>query len=250
MLKHVVHLKMLRAYGPHIRCRYEEAAGEDGVLLLLPTRVSPFDAQVYPSTAYMVLLRSTGPHIARKLVGEVPVDCSLVFKLIDGPSVAAVNAAFPVTRVTAYLSYTSHSSTCLDVSPRVIVSNELDERCLPLYGANGYMPEEVRTHFAHGAISFVLYEGKAPVSTCFAFANFQSIWEIAGLHTVPDRRRRGYAREVVGTAVGVLCSRSRTPRYQVREDNVASRQLAASVGLVQFLKTEHFLCQCHTPVAG
>jgi RimJ/RimL family protein N-acetyltransferase len=87
------------------------------------------------------------------------------------------------------------------------------------------------------------------VSACFVFANFDApaeplrIWEIAGLHTVEGERHKGYARQVVETALHLLRAQGTIPRYQIREDNVPSMRLAESVGLRQFLTTEHFLLQ-------
>jgi predicted GNAT family acetyltransferase len=106
---------------------------------------------------------------------------------------------------------------------------------------NGYAAGEMKAYFDRGAFSCTVYKGDDPISTCFCFPNFGKVWEIAGVHTVQDHRRQGYARKVVETASSVLLGRDYMLRYQMHESNVPSIQLAESVGLERFLTTEHFL---------
>ena len=66
-------------------------------------------------------------------------------------------------------------------------------------------------------------------------------WKIGGVYTAPEHRRKDYARQVVLAALAQLKARLLRPRYQVREDNLASCRLAESIGLVPFVVVEHFI---------
>ncbi len=241
VLRHVVHLKMFHAYPDAIQCHYYEDGTSAGVLLLLPTQASPFDARTYPSTRYVVLPSAADQVAAHALVAHIPMDCDLVFKLIDGQSRAAIEEWFDLKRTWAYLSYTSCEGALFAPALRVQVSAQLDERSMPLYAENGYSLEEMQVYFSSGARSFTIHEGQEVASTCFVFPNFREVWEIAGVHTVPSWRGHGCARQVVETALSALLREERIPRYQVREDNRPSIRLAEAVGLEKFLTTEHFV---------
>jgi predicted GNAT family acetyltransferase len=123
----------------------------------------------------------------------------------------------------------------------VRVSDQLDERCLAMYAANGYSTDEMEAYFDRGAFSLALHVRGQPVSTCFCFPNLQQVWEIGGVHTIEGHRRKGYAHKVVETSLALLADRGYIPRYQMHEDNLPSIRLAESIGLVRFLVTEHFL---------
>lgn len=239
-LRHIVHLKMLQAYPDAIRCFYHEQGTSVGILMLLETQASPFDARTYPSTRYVVLPTATDAESARALLAHVPADCDLVFKLIDEQTRDVAAERFPFDRQTAYVSYTSGGRQ-FSRAPQVQVSDQLDEQCLALYAANGYSREEMEAYLARGAFSLALRVQGQPVSTCFCFPNLQQVWEIGGVHTVEGHRRKGYAHKIVETALALLVDRGYIPRYQMHEDNLPSIRLAESVGLKRFLVTEHFM---------
>jgi GNAT superfamily N-acetyltransferase len=241
-LRHVVHLKMLHAYPDATRCYYHEDGAATGVLVLLDTLASPYDAQTYPSARYVVLPAATSGAAALALLRYVPADCGLVFKLIDRWTKAVVIERYRPARERAYLSYTS-GDRGFSRAPSVRISERLEERCLPLFAANGYSAEEMRTYFAKGAFSLAIDDPsgqEGPVAACFCFPNYRQVWEIAGVRTVEGHRRQGYARKVVETALSVLADRGCIPRYQMHEDNEPSIRLAESIGLERFLVTEHF----------
>jgi predicted GNAT family acetyltransferase len=243
VLRHIVHLKMLQAYSDAIRCCYHEQGASVGILMLLETQASPFDARTYPSTRYVALPTARDVGSAQALLADLPADCDLVFKLIDEQTRDVVAERFPLERQTAYVSYTSGGRRYSRV-PHVQVSDQLDERCLVLYAANGYSREELETYFDHGAFSLAMYAQGQPVSACFCFPNLQQVWEIGGVHAIEGHRRQGYARKIVETALALLVDRGYIPRYQMHEDNLPSIRLAESVGLKRFLTTEHFLFRC------
>jgi GNAT superfamily N-acetyltransferase len=242
VLRNIVPLKMLTAYPDAIQAYYHGDAAAAGVLLLLPTRVSPFDRQTYPSTDYVAMLSASHPTIVRSLLAHIPNGCALVFKLIDSCVWEAIAQHFCLTRATAYISYTCAGGSRFTPSDEVAVSERVDERCFDLYAAQGYTRDEVRHFFSSGAaLSFALYQGDAPVAACFACQNFERVFEIGGVYTLPGVRRMGHARKLVETALYTLVRRGDVPRYQVHELNQPSIRLAEAIGMEPFVTTEHWL---------
>jgi GNAT superfamily N-acetyltransferase len=237
--KYIVHLKMIDAYREHIIWHADQVGDQIGVMLLLPTKVSPFDAKTYPTSDWVVLLAASNPAVADQLVQHLPCQSNLIFKLVDDLSKAAVFRLFPAKRITAFISYTTHGDVFL-ADPDVVVSTELDERLLPCYQANGYTLPELLHFFRQGALSFSLYAGE-PRATCLVFKNYEQIWEIGGVYTAPAYRRQGLAKRVVATAINTLLNQGKIPRYQMVETNTASLELAENLGLERFVTTEHYL---------
>ena len=238
-LKYIVHLKMVEAYAEHIVCHYEQDGKQKGVLLLLPTRVNPFDTKTYPGSEFVVLLAATDQAILQRIIQSIPMRTNLVFKLVDDLTKRIVLQHFPSQRVTAFVSYTTQEAR-FHSHPAVMTCPALDERILPFYQANGYTLQEMQTYFQQGATSFTLYEGAQPLATCFTFRNYGTVWEIGGVYTHPLHRRQGFARRVVETALHQVLAQGYLPRYQVRETNAPSIRLAEAIGLKPFIITEHF----------
>jgi GNAT superfamily N-acetyltransferase len=172
-------------------------------------------------------------------VENVPTQSGLVFKLVDELSKEAVRRVFPeIKRVTAYVSFTTDGT--FDADDFVQISDRLDDRLLPSYQENGHTEQEMRQYFEKGAMTFSLW-GKEPLSTCFAFKNYEEIWEIGGVYTTPAYRRQGLGKRIVKTAISTLRDLGRTPRYVVLETNEASLKLAESLRLERFVTTEHYV---------
>lgn len=242
VLRNIVLLKMLHAYSKAIQSIYVENDSGAGVLLLLPTRVSAFDTQTYPSSEYVVFLSTTGPAVTQALLPHIPTRRNLVFKFLDPADRVVVERRFSLERKTAYLSFTSTPERQFCASNEVVISNQVDERCLDLFAKQGHEHETVRRYFASAwALAFALYQNDLPLSACFAYLNFGSIWEIGGVYTAPGERRKGYARQVVETALHTLLRSHHIPRYQVQEDNYASIRLAEALRLRQFISIEHYM---------
>jgi RimJ/RimL family protein N-acetyltransferase len=242
VLRNIVLLKMLHTYAEAIQCYYVETDSGAGVLLMLPTKVSPFDAQTYPSSEYVVLLSTTTSPMVQALLPHVPTNCPLVFKFLDLHDRVEVERQFSLKRKTAYLSFTCVPESRFSDSTEVVVSDRVDERYLDLYEEQGYQLDEVQAYFATGqALSFALYQNNLPLSTCFAYLNFEPVWEIGGVYTLPSERQKGYAGQVVETALHTLAQNKRIPRYQVHEDNHASIRLAERLGLCKFVTVEHYV---------
>jgi hypothetical protein len=241
-LRNIVPLKLLRAHQDAIACRYAERSGQSGVLMLLPTLASPFDAATYPETDLVVLLSAEGSAAAEALLDLVPAGRRLVFKLADERIQSAVARRFALHRATAYISYTSPPGALFAPADEVLMSVQPDERCLELFARQGYGRDETLPAFAAGkAFACARYGDHDLLAACFTYHNFEEIWEIGGLYTLPEVRRRGYARQVVLGALHALGERGLKPRYQVREDNLPSRHLAEVVGLTPFVTVQHYV---------
>jgi RimJ/RimL family protein N-acetyltransferase len=235
-LKYVVHLKMLAAFAARMRWH----GSREGYALLLPTRVFPYDARTYPDVEWVVLLAADSGEAADQLIGQLPRGERLVFKLVDELTREAVLRALPARRVTSFVSFTAQGGD-FPLDPAVAVSARLDERLLPCFQSNGYTQPELEQYFSQGSLSFSLFAGDEPLSTCLIFKNYERIWEIGGVYTRPDQRRRGLARQVVAAALHELLAWDLIPRYQVKESNTASIRLAEALGLRRFVTTEHYL---------
>jgi predicted GNAT family acetyltransferase len=74
-----------------------------------------------------------------------------------------------------------------------------------------------------------------------SYANERSVHEIAALFTPLTHRRMGYAQRVVHRAVQHINSIGKQVRYQVRDDNLTSLNLAKRCGLTPFVELTHYL---------
>jgi GNAT superfamily N-acetyltransferase len=272
-LRTIVPLKMLGAYGADVTCHYSSLDGEEGALLLLPTAIFSWDRIHYPANDVVVLLVADSAAVANTLLDMLPAGSRPVFKLAGQVERDAVMLRFPVRRTTAFVSYTTPSSTgavellnhgtaeppnnnaaeplnyqlpATSYQPLPIgdinISTHLDPRLSATMIEQGHDLQELgRAGAAGEALFCLLEEAGEPAAFCFAEQIYTGIWEIGGVYTAPEHRRKGYARRVVLAALAQLQARSLRPRYQVREDNLASGRLAEAIGLVPFVVVEHFL---------
>jgi GNAT superfamily N-acetyltransferase len=235
-------LKMLESYASDIRCWLVEQEHHWGTLLLLPTEASAYDRHTYPDTDYVAFIAASSAQVVPKLIEPIPAGAKLVFKLQKAEYARRLAEYYRLEKARAFISFTSPSGGATEYSldAEVAVHDRPDDRLLPLWYANGYRKEEIEQYFARDALSFTVFEGETPVSTCLAFPNYESIWEVGAVHTREDRRGRGLARKVVCAALHTLTKNGSTPRYSVLETNTASVRLAESVGLLPFVTLEHY----------
>jgi predicted GNAT family acetyltransferase len=242
ILRNIVSLKMLKAFGDVIQSHYTERGPSQGVLLLLPTHAFSYDAQTYPDSDFVVLLSTSDAAACVRLIPQIPRDRKLVFKLLDAQDQKLLAQHFPLQRTRAFFSYTSRPDAQFTPATDVVVSPQVDERCYALYAQQGYSRDEIDGYFARGdAVSCTIYQEEQAVASCFAYLNFEPVWEIGGVYTVPAERRKGYAAQVVQSALHALLSRGQVPRYQVHEANHASIGVAEQLGLVRFATIEHWV---------
>ncbi|MEZ4867869.1 MAG: GNAT family N-acetyltransferase [Caldilineaceae bacterium] len=244
-LRNIVLLKMLAAFPAAIETHYAEHGADVGVLLRFPTVTFAYDRHTYPDADSVVLIATTKPELAAELLTAVPRDRPLIFKLMDRGVQQLVAASFaPLQRVTAFMSYTATEAASFKPWSTVVVSAQVDECCYPLFAMQGYTRAEVDAYLADsGARTFTLYQGQEAIAACFTYRNFEQIFEIGGVVTLPSERRKGHARKVVTTAVATLLQANAIPRYQVHETNQPSLALAEQIGLQPFATIEHWRYQ-------
>ncbi len=241
-LRNIVLLKVLSTYGQHVQTFYFADGAADGVLFLLPTKVTTYESVTYPETDFVVYVTAVSPTITTKMLTAIPTHCNLILKFTSAQDRAVFKQHLPLERFTSFLSYTSAANAQFSPAQEVIISDKIDQKLLPLYHQNGYESAEIESYFTTGnAISFAVFENGEPVSTCLAYQNYGRIWEIGMVYTIARARRKGYARKVVETALSLLLENGRIPRYQMDEKNTPSKQMADRLGLKWFLTTEHYL---------
>ncbi|WP_310828786.1 GNAT family N-acetyltransferase [Paenibacillus pedocola] len=239
-LKNVTPLKMMTAYRGFIDSYLIEQGEHWGILLLLPASCYSFDKKMYPGADSIVLMDYSSPELVPAIVEHIPRDAKLVFKLQQAARIA-IQENFPLHPVRSFYSYSTEPDQSFSPDEAAIVSEQIDERLLPLWYSNGYTLEEIRHYFQDGAFSVALYDGLTPLSTCIVFRNEEQIWEIGAVHTAEAGRRKGLAARIVRTALHHTLQRGYTPRYQVQDTNTASIRLAEAVGLTLAVKLEHWM---------
>ena len=118
-LRHIVLLKQLLAYPEHVKVHRVCGAGGAATLVSLDTSVSPYDRQAYPKAAIAAFISSDHPELTASLMPHVPQRVGIIFKLSSEADLAPVESQFPVTRRTAFVSFTSRSNrTPIPTPPR------------------------------------------------------------------------------------------------------------------------------------
>lgn len=142
------------------------------------------------------------------------------------------------------LKYISYSCSALeDYTTNSVIpgSTHITDEVISLIMNNGYAKEEIKKYFDNGAVWFGVKIDNKLRSICFAYQNYDSIWEIAGVHTLESERHKGYARMVVISALTHLLKNNLIPRYEADVRNTNSVKLAQSLKMKEFLRINHFL---------
>jgi predicted GNAT family acetyltransferase len=231
---------MLAAHPEAIEIYYTQENNAAGLLLLFPTSTFAYDRQSYPDDAWIALLTVAQPALIQLLLPHLPRDQRIIFKLADETVQTALLHQLPLERVTAFRSYTAPATHPYTPHPTVVERTTPDERLYPFFAAQGHERQDVDAYFAKEGHAFTRYENNVPVAACFTYQNFETVHEIGGVLTIPTARRKGYAKQVVETAVASLQRRGCTPRYQVHEVNRPSIRLAEQIGLQLFVTIEHW----------
>ncbi|MNO26552.1 FR47-like protein [compost metagenome] len=247
-LKNITLLKMLTAYHQVMDNYLIEQEDNWGILLLLPADAFAYDLRAYPDADTIVLMDYSSLEVLPALIKRMPKNARLVFKLQEEPSVLGLSEHYPLRKVRRFYSYSTEPGQSFTSDGDTVLSEQLDERLLPLWAANGYSREEIVHYFEAGAFSVSLFKGEIPLSTCFVFRNEEQIWEIGGVHTAEEVRKEGLALRVVRTAVFHTLQRGYIPRYQVQDNNVPSIRLAESLGLQLAVKLTHWINYIDQPI--
>jgi predicted GNAT family acetyltransferase len=246
-LKYLVHLKYMNLYGDSITCSFIEREDQAAILLRYPTGRVVWAAAAYPTADQELLPTAESAEMADVLLEYMRqnglLGHSQVIKFCDADTKSVMCKALNLTFARALTSYTSPTDVYFTPDSQVMIEAQPREAHLAAFIANGYSREEVAADFAKGATLFSLYDEEALLSTCMAYLNFDSIWEIAGVHTADPARRKGYGRRVVQTALWDVLRKGFTPRYQVEDVNRASIHLAEGLGLQPCLHFRHYVYQ-------
>lgn len=237
----VIVLKYLQSYGQYSQCWYAELEGQAGALAMVPTRYVSFDYHSYPDTDYVVLPVFRDAAIAEALLEHVPFERKLLYKMPSLYEYELISKHTHLQRIQAYRSFSNLAGHQFEAIDGIVVSDQLEDSCLALYEQQGHDREEVCELFEQGlAFSCSKYQAGQAVCSSYIFQNFGPVWEVAGLFTLPSARRQGLAKQVVQTALAELQQRGLTPRYVAHEANIASQQLAQSLGLEHFMDFTHY----------
>jgi GNAT superfamily N-acetyltransferase len=245
-LRHVVLQKLLRAHAAVADVRYTAVDSQPAALILIPTTASAWDTANYPETDTIALLAADHAIAADRLLAELPV-ARYVFKVAGELERDAVLRRLPAQRTTAFISYTADTNTRTIRHANVVVTDAPNRQILAIFADHGHDPDSLwqACHSGEGLV-FTCAVDNVVAAACFVLAIGDGIWEIGGLFTQPDYRRRGLAMALVETALHELAQRGVLARYQVHERNQASIRLAEAVGLRQFVIVEHWVGGYHS----
>jgi ribosomal protein S18 acetylase RimI-like enzyme len=166
-----------------------------------------------------------------------------VFKLSREADLAPIASQFTVERRTGFVSFTSAGPFA--PASGVHITAAPGDAAFHLFEVQGHRRAWLEPLLQNGkAFVCMLERDGVPLSVCFAFANYGSVWEVGGVVTAPSHRRMGFGARVVRTAIARLTGRGLVPRYQVEEHNDESISLARSIGLVPFLTIVHYAHEC------
>jgi GNAT superfamily N-acetyltransferase len=236
-LRHVVTLKMLSLFGPHVQLELFDNGAGWATKAIFPAAVSGYDRRWYPTADFIVLVDGNSPDCMVRILDDLPRS-ELLLKISNRAAAQHATDLLGGQLQRTFISFTAARAG--EVAPHDVMHGcELhDEMTLSFIDA-GYGRDELDACFRRGGRWFAKAKGARPSSACFVYENFGKVWEIAGVFTQPDLRRQGLARRVVAAATRHLLENNLQPRYQVDAKNVASIGLARSLEFEEFLRVEH-----------
>lgn len=250
-LANLVTLKMVNRFPNSMIFEFHEDTDGWALLSLLDAQAFEWDRKTYPRCKYVVFINGNSPTGKFQLLTSLPKE-NLVIKTGDEFLKAHIVQNGKATRVRTFHSFTTGkrflpraagelSNRGIESAVVLIQSSRHDERAWTMFRANGYDDEELDSYFKNGARWFGIESEGQLASACFVFENYKQIWEIGGVFTQTDFRRRGFGRIIVLDALEHLVTSGLVPRYQTTTDNHASLDLARSCGLTEFLQMAHYL---------
>lgn len=240
-LRNLVTLKMLNSHGKSMSFQLDEGADGWALLSLLPVSDSAWDRTTYPMCKYVAFINGTSASRKVQLLSRLPRE-NVVLKTAEEAVQNAIAKNAAARKAMVFHSFTTGKQFgTVEADPRVRQSGRYNENAWRMFRANGYEDEELERYFEKGAQWFGLESGGQLASACFVFQNYGRIWEIGGVYTQPELRRRGLGKLVVMGALRHLSGCALIPRYQTRGDNHASLLLAKSCRLEEFLQMMHYV---------
>ena len=241
-LANLMTLKMLNLFPENCETTLFEDRSAWACLTELDVAASFWDRATYPHLSKVVLIDGDSERLLARAFAAADKD-NVVFK-VHSAYLKSLLAGLPGARcVQSFLSCTRTPPDAgePDSDPAISESSVLTPDAIESFSVNGYTPEELHAYFVRGARLFNLdIDGKS-VSRCFIFLNYGEIWEIAGVYTEPESRKKGYAQRLVRHAVLAIEESGGICRYQFKSDNSGSRAVARAVGLDCFLEVDHWV---------
>lgn len=208
------------------------------------TSVSRWDREAYPNTSTVATFDGTDESLLR-IAFEHAAKESCVFK-VTNPIVQILVSNLPHARwVQTFTSYTiqGNGSENRRRAAEIVEHTTVNQETVRLFDQTGYTREELEALVARGARWFGFFRLGSCLSVCLVYPTGSGVWEIGGVYTNPENRRKGYAKAVVQGAVQTLLERGHRPRYVFRVDNEASQAVAEWVGLTYANSIEHYLIE-------
>ncbi len=241
VLRNLVTLKMLGRYLDFMDFKVLRERDDWASLGLLEVRASAWDRKMYPSCKYVAFVNGNDPARMVQLLDCLPRE-NIVVKTADDVVRGWLTQIGGVTKAMSIHSFTSEKRLAAEVPIKGIApSGALTEAARKMFRANGYADDELEQYFRTGAKWFGIQCDGRLASACFVFENYKRVWEIAGVHTHPDYRRRRLALRAVDSALVYLAQCGLLSRYQAKCDNHPSLNLARSAGMIEFLRMDHYV---------
>lgn len=241
-LRHIVALKAITNNISTVRVILVHGRGDWGLLTILPTRVSQWHRINYPDSELIVLVDGNNTDHELTLLDEIPA-ANAVIKTSDRGVMADLQKRGAI-KTTSFISFTiDGNDRGAKKDNEVEMSSKLSPEARSILAQTGYSNGELSKHFANGAVWFGLRQDRNLVSICFVYQNYDYIWEIGGVCTASEYRRKGYAKLCIEAAIRHMLANEKYIRYQVCESNTASLELAKSAGLIEFLRLYHYMIE-------
>ncbi|MEZ4670099.1 MAG: GNAT family N-acetyltransferase [Anaerolineae bacterium] len=244
-LRYLVHLKYMHLYRDIISCTVLEHQHQTAVLLRYPANRVKRDAARYPQADQVLMPVAANDDLTRRLLDHIALnlerDHAHIIKFCEPSTEAMFQQHLPLEPVRHVMSYTTIPEARYELAPNVSIETQPRASCIAFYVENDYSHAEMTNYFANDALAFTIYDYDDPISTCIAFRFFEDVWEIGGVHTREAMRHKGYARQVVQTALSYVLQQGKTPRYQVESINIPSIRLAESLGMRPGAVFQHYL---------
>ena len=140
-LRNIVLLKHIEAFREHVSVAQVCDGPDTATLVLLNTTGSPYDRETYPQAALAALISSDHPRLTRRLLGSVPAERNVVFKLASDGDRDVVGERFPLSRATSFLSFTGDKRAAFVADEHVPVSTSASDSVLRLFESQGHPRE-------------------------------------------------------------------------------------------------------------
>ncbi len=241
IIRNLVTLKMLNHYYEHMSFELQKNGNDWALLSLLPAKVSEWDRKAYPDIDYIAFIDGNCIDLKIKMIDKLKsysvvlkIDCEVFNKIIKPYMIAK--------KLDSFHSYTTSTGFILQkTSIQIMKSNKYNDDAWKLLSKNGYEADELSRYFENNSQWFGVNVNNQLASICFIFQNYKQIWEIGGVYTKEEYRQKGYGKAVVLAALEYILNNNLVPRYQVKWNNTNSINLAKAIGLIDFLRVDHYL---------